>query len=109
MRTAAESGSAARNGRLGPSSRDRRSSPAPASKLRRSRARPRSYSNRGILMVTLIVVLVVAAFVLVTLARPIRIAPQAQACAVDRAGPYSPTRTAVLKSRGTSNAPASEQ
>jgi regulator of protease activity HflC (stomatin/prohibitin superfamily) len=42
-------------------------------------------------MVTLIVVLVVAAFVLVTLARTIRIVPQARAGVVERLGRYSRT------------------
>src|SRR5437588_5223540 len=96
MRTAAGSESAARNGRLALSSRARRSSPAHASKLRRSRARPRSYSNRGFSMVALIVVLVVAAFVLVTLARTIRIVPQARAGVIERLGRYSRTLNAGL-------------
>src|SRR5207249_4122307 len=96
MRTAAASGSAARNGPPALSSRNRPWSPAPASKLRRSRARARSYSNRGFSMVTLIVVLVVAAFVLVTLARTIRIVPQARAGVVERLGRYSRTLSAGL-------------
>src|SRR5213596_2875990 len=96
MRTAAAFGSAARNGRPGLSSRGRRSSPAHGSKLRRSRARPRSYSNRGFSMVALIVVLVVAAFVLVTLARTIRIVPQARAGVIERLGRYSRTLNAGL-------------
>src|SRR5438876_6934928 len=96
MRTAAAFGSAARNGRPGLSSRGRRSSPAHGSKLRRSRARPRSYSNRGFSMVALIVVLVVAAFVLITLARTIRIVPQARAGVIERLGRYSRTLNAGL-------------
>ena len=47
-------------------------------------------------MVTLIVVLVVAAFVLVTLARTIRIVPQARAGVVERLGRYSRTLSAGL-------------
>src|SRR5438477_6709610 len=96
MQTAAVSGSAARSGRHALSSRGRRSSPAHGSKLRRSRARPRSYSNRGFSMVALIVVLVVAAFVLVTLARTIRIVPQARAGVIERLGRYSRTLNAGL-------------
>src|SRR6187397_2271892 len=91
MPTAGSFGSAARTGRPAPSSRSRPSSRVHASKLRRSRARPRSYSNRGFSMVTLIVVLAVAAFVLLTLARTIRIVPQARAGVVERLGRYSRT------------------
>jgi regulator of protease activity HflC (stomatin/prohibitin superfamily) len=47
-------------------------------------------------MVALIVVLVVAAFVLVTLARTIRIVPQARAGVVERLGRYSRTLSAGL-------------
>jgi regulator of protease activity HflC (stomatin/prohibitin superfamily) len=47
-------------------------------------------------MVTLIVVLVVAAFVLLTLARTIRIVPQARAGVVERLGRYSRTLSAGL-------------
>jgi regulator of protease activity HflC (stomatin/prohibitin superfamily) len=47
-------------------------------------------------MVTLIVLLVVAAFVLVTLARTIRIVPQARAGVVERLGRYSRTLNAGL-------------
>ena len=47
-------------------------------------------------MVTLIVLLVVAAFVLVTLARTIRIVPQARAGVVERLGRYSRTLSAGL-------------
>ena len=47
-------------------------------------------------MVTLIVVLVVAAFVLITLARTIRIVPQARAGVVERLGRYSRTLNAGL-------------
>src|SRR5438045_7373436 len=89
MSTAGASGSEARNGRRARSSRGRRSSRARAWKWPRSRARPRSYSNRGFSMVTLIVVLVVAAFVLITLARTIRIVPQARAGVIERLGRYS--------------------
>src|SRR5437899_2855594 len=96
MSTAAGSGSAARSGLPAPSSTSRRSSPAHGSKLRKSRARPRSYSNRGFSMVALIVVLVVAAFVLVTLARTIRIVPQARAGVIERLGRYSRTLNAGL-------------
>src|SRR6184192_2669096 len=96
MSTADASGSEARNGRRARSSRGRRSSRARAWKWPRSRARPRSYSNRGFSMVTLIVVLVVAAFVLVTLARTIRIVPQARAGVVERLGRYSRTLSAGL-------------
>src|SRR5690348_11388949 len=96
MPTAGSFGSAARTGRLAPSSRSRRSSRANGSKLQRSRARPRSYSNRGFSMVTLIVVLAVAAFVLLTLARTIRIVPQARAGVVERFGRYSRTLSAGL-------------
>ena len=45
-------------------------------------------------MVTLIVVLVVAAFVLITLARTIRIVPQARAGVIERLGRYSRTLNA---------------
>src|SRR5690349_22068505 len=96
MPTAGSFGSAAKTGRLAPSSRSRRSSRANGSKLQRSRARPRSYSNRGFSMVTLIVVLAVAAFVLLTLARTIRIVPQARAGVVERFGRYSRTLSAGL-------------
>src|SRR6184192_2095727 len=96
MSTAGASGSGARNGRRARSSRGRRSSRALASKWPRSRARPRSYSNRGFLMVTLIVVLILAAFVLVTLARTIRIVPQARAGVIERLGRYSRTLNAGL-------------
>src|SRR5213592_4609943 len=96
MSTAGASGSGARNGRRARSSRGRRSSRARAWKWPRSRARPRSYSNRGFLMVTLIVVLVVAAFVLITLARTIRIVPQARAGVIERLGRYSRTLNAGL-------------
>src|SRR6187397_3644924 len=96
MPTAGSFGSAARTGRPAPSSRSRPSSRVHASKLRRSRARPRSYSNRGFSMVTLIVVLAVAAFVLLTLARTIRIVPQARAGVVERFGRYSRTLSAGL-------------
>ena len=47
-------------------------------------------------MVTLIVLLVVAAFVLITLARTIRIVPQARAGVVERLGRYSRTLNAGL-------------
>ena len=47
-------------------------------------------------MVTLIVVLVVAAFVLITLARTIRIVPQARAGVIERLGRYSRTLNAGL-------------
>src|SRR5213596_2757266 len=47
-------------------------------------------------MVALIVVLVVAAFVLITLARTIRIVPQARAGVVERLGRYSRTLSAGL-------------
>src|SRR5919204_461450 len=47
-------------------------------------------------MVTLIVVLIVAAFVLITLARTIRIVPQARAAVVERLGRYSRTLNAGL-------------
>src|SRR5436853_5038927 len=47
-------------------------------------------------MVVLIVVLVVAAFVLVTLARTIRIVPQARAGVIERLGRYSRTLNAGL-------------
>src|SRR5919201_5879947 len=47
-------------------------------------------------MVTLIVVLIVAAFVLFTLARTIRIVPQARAGVVERLGRYSRTLNAGL-------------
>ena len=47
-------------------------------------------------MVTLIVLLVVAAFVLVTLARTVRIVPQARAGVVERLGRYSRTISAGL-------------
>jgi regulator of protease activity HflC (stomatin/prohibitin superfamily) len=47
-------------------------------------------------MVTLIVVLVVALFVLITLARTIRIVPQARAGVVERLGRYSRTMNAGL-------------
>jgi len=47
-------------------------------------------------MVTLIVVLAVAAFVLLTLARTIRIVPQARAGVVERLGRYSRTLSAGL-------------
>jgi regulator of protease activity HflC (stomatin/prohibitin superfamily) len=47
-------------------------------------------------MVTLIVVLIVAAFVLVTLARTIRIVPQARAGVIERLGRYSRTLNAGL-------------
>src|SRR5882724_4161569 len=47
-------------------------------------------------MVALIVVLVVAAFVLITLARTIRIVPQARAGVVERLGRYSRTLNAGL-------------
>src|ERR687887_2812278 len=47
-------------------------------------------------MVTLIVVLIVAAFVLVTLARTVRIVPQARAGVVERLGRYSRTISAGL-------------
>src|SRR5438094_2954543 len=96
MSTADASGSEARNGRRARSSRGRRSSRARAWKWPRSRARPRSYSNRGFSMVALIVVLVVAAFVLITLARTIRIVPQARAGVVERLGRYSRTLNAGL-------------
>src|SRR5947207_4522564 len=96
MSTAGASGSGARNGRRARSSRGRRSSRARAWKWPRSRARPRSYSNRGFSMVTLIVVLVVAAFVLITLARTIRIVPQARAGVIERLGRYSRTLNAGL-------------
>src|SRR5437762_5924009 len=96
MSTADASGSEARNGRRARSSRGRRSSRARAWKWPRSRARPRSYSNRGFSMVTLIVVLVVAAFVLITLARTIRIVPQARAGVIERLGRYSRTLNAGL-------------
>src|SRR5881398_1153042 len=96
MSTAGASGSGARNGRRARSSRGRRSSRARAWKWPRSRARPRSYSNRGFSMVTLIVSLVVAIFVLVALARTIRIVPQARAGVVERLGRYSRTLSAGL-------------
>src|ERR671935_740052 len=47
-------------------------------------------------MVTLIVVLIVAAFVLITLARTVRIVPQARAGVVERLGRYSRTLNAGL-------------
>src|SRR5919204_3238508 len=47
-------------------------------------------------MVTLIVILIVAAFVLITLARTIRIVPQARAGVVERLGRYSRTLNAGL-------------
>ena len=47
-------------------------------------------------MVTLIAVLIVAAFVLITLARTIRIVPQARAGVVERLGRYSRTISAGL-------------
>src|ERR671934_407939 len=47
-------------------------------------------------MVTLIVILIVAAFVLITLARTIRIVPQARAAVVERLGRYSRTLNAGL-------------
>src|SRR5437762_10016483 len=95
MSTAGASGSGARNGRRARSSRGRRSSRARAWKWPRS-ARPRSYSNRGFSMVTLIVVLVVAALVVLTLARTIRVVPQARAGVVERFGRYSRTLSAGL-------------
>jgi len=48
------------------------------------------------MVVTLIVVLVVVAFVLLTLARTIRIVPQARAGVVERFGRYSRTLSAGL-------------
>src|SRR5919201_5739995 len=47
-------------------------------------------------MVTLIVILIVAAFVLVALARTIRIVPQARAGVIERLGRYNRTLTPGL-------------
>src|SRR5436305_2445591 len=91
MSTAGASGSGARNGRRARGSAARRLRRARAWTWPRWRARPRSYSNRGFSMVTLIVVLVVALFVIVALAPTVRIVPQARAGVVERLGRYSRT------------------
>src|SRR3954468_11449161 len=92
MRTAAASGSAARCGRRARTSTTPRSSRACRWRLRRSRARRRSCTSSGrSVVVALIVSLVVAIFVLVALARTIRIVPQARAGVVERLGRYSRT------------------
>src|SRR5512133_404531 len=64
---------------------------ARGSKWRRSRARRRSSTNRRPEVAALIVLAVVALFVVVTLARTIRIIPQARAGVVERLGRYHRT------------------
>src|SRR4051794_13963683 len=92
MPTAAGSRSAARSGRRARTWRIRCSSPARGSRSRRSRA-PRRSSTRWEAELTagIIAVLVVIAFVLLTLFRTVRIIPQARAGVVERLGRYSRT------------------
>src|SRR5258705_2785487 len=74
-----------------------RLSPAPGSRCSRSTARQRSYTNdERTVLAGLIVLIVVAVVVLFTVARGIRIVPQARAGIVERLGRYYRTLDAGL-------------
>src|SRR4051794_524202 len=89
--TADVSGSAAKNGRRGHTSMTRSSRKVPASTSSRSRARPPSSSNRRLPVAALIVLAVFALFILVMLAKTVRVIPQARAGVVERFGRYART------------------
>src|SRR6267378_31876 len=96
MRSAAGSASAARSGRPARTSTARCSPRGRLSTSSRSRARPRSSSNKEVSVAVLIVLAVIALFVLVLLAKTVRVIPQARAGVVERLGRYSRTLTPGL-------------
>src|SRR5262249_11060610 len=90
--TAAASASAGGNGRLVPTSKGRSLSPGGGARVSRSKAQLRSSSRRrAVFVISLIVLLAVAAFLVLTLLRAIPIVPQARAGVVERLGRYSRT------------------